>query len=153
MDIGKYNKLRAKNDCPKIDNKKGIFATRAPCRFNPIGMSAVRIESVDAKGGTALVSGIDLVNGTKIIDIKPYTQSDKVMEAKDPAWVKSKDALEVSRLVEISGTAVGDINKLVKEGKLEFYKDAKEVTQLIWEVLRQNPHSKAAIKGEVISLQ
>ncbi len=57
-------------------NKKvGVFASRAPYRPNPIGLSSVRLEEIkkDKNGSIYLiVSGADLVNGTKIYDIKPY---------------------------------------------------------------------------------
>ena len=57
-------------------NKRvGVFATRSPNRPNPIGLSAVRLEkiSLDKKLGAVLeVSGIDMMNGTPIYDIKPY---------------------------------------------------------------------------------
>ena len=55
--------------------RKGVFATRSPFRPNPIGLSSVRLESVelDPKLGPVLhVSGADLMNGTPIFDIKPY---------------------------------------------------------------------------------
>ena len=53
----------------------GVFATRSPFRPNPIGLSSVRLESVefDAVRGPVLhVSGADLMDGTPIFDIKPY---------------------------------------------------------------------------------
>lgn len=52
----------------------GVFATRSPYRPNPIGLSCVRLISMDKdKEGTVLkVAGADLVNGTPIYDIKPY---------------------------------------------------------------------------------
>lgn len=53
----------------------GVFATRSPNRPNPIGLSAVRLEKIsfDEKLGAVLeVSGIDMMNGTPIYDIKPY---------------------------------------------------------------------------------
>lgn len=53
----------------------GVFATRSPFRPNAIGLSCVKLEAVrpDEKLGTVLeVSGTDLVDGTPILDIKPY---------------------------------------------------------------------------------
>lgn len=62
---------------PRLGGNKrvGVFATRSPNRPNPIGLSAVRLEkiSLDKKLGAVLeVSGIDMMNGTPIYDIKPY---------------------------------------------------------------------------------
>ena len=55
--------------------RKGVFATRSPFRPNPIGLSCVKLESVElhsANGPVLHVSGADLMDGTPIYDIKPY---------------------------------------------------------------------------------
>ena len=55
--------------------RMGVFATRSPFRPNPIGLSSVKLESVEfsEKYGPVLhVSGADLMDGTPIYDIKPY---------------------------------------------------------------------------------
>lgn len=55
--------------------RKGVFATRAPFRPNPIGLSCVRLEKIEdheTLGHVLHVSGADLMNGTPIYDIKPY---------------------------------------------------------------------------------
>ncbi|MCI7326512.1 MAG: tRNA (N6-threonylcarbamoyladenosine(37)-N6)-methyltransferase TrmO [Clostridiales bacterium] len=54
------------------NTRVGVFATRSPNRPNPIGLSSVRIRSVDASAGRILVSGADLLDGTPIYDLKPY---------------------------------------------------------------------------------
>jgi len=57
----------------------GIFATRAPCRPNPIGLSIV--ELVRIEGSTLHVRGIDILDGSAVIDIKAYSENfDKVIE-------------------------------------------------------------------------
>ncbi|MFZ5466054.1 MAG: tRNA (N6-threonylcarbamoyladenosine(37)-N6)-methyltransferase TrmO [Pseudomonadota bacterium] len=52
----------------------GVFATRAPYRPNPIGLTLVRLEAVEpVRGGVRLVvRGADLLDGTPLLDIKPY---------------------------------------------------------------------------------
>ncbi len=62
---------------PRLGGNKrvGVFATRSPFRPNPIGLSCVKIESIEAtrEYGTVInISGGDLLNGTPIYDIKPY---------------------------------------------------------------------------------
>jgi tRNA-Thr(GGU) m(6)t(6)A37 methyltransferase TsaA len=55
--------------------KVGVLASRSPHRPNPIGLSAVKIEriEVDAPGGIEIhVSGVDVLDGTPVLDIKPY---------------------------------------------------------------------------------
>ncbi len=57
------------------NTRMGVFATRSPFRPNAIGLSSVKLEQVDLKspdGPVILVSGIDLMDGTPILDIKPY---------------------------------------------------------------------------------
>ena len=57
------------------NTRMGVFATRSPFRPNPIGLSAVRLEGIrqDEKLGRVLqVSGADLMDGTPVLDIKPY---------------------------------------------------------------------------------
>lgn len=67
------------------EKRKGVFATRSPFRPNPIGMSCVKLERVEytkALGPIIYVSGVDLMNGTPIYDIKPYiTYTDCIPEA------------------------------------------------------------------------
>lgn len=56
---------------PYLDEKvRGVFATRAPRRPNPVGLSVVRLAGVD--GGTLRVVDIDVVDGTPLLDIKPH---------------------------------------------------------------------------------
>src|SRR5262245_59543254 len=56
---------------PFLDTQpRGIFATRAPARPNPIGISVLRIVGVEA--GRVQVADLDLLDGTPILDIKPY---------------------------------------------------------------------------------
>ncbi len=57
------------------NRKVGVLSSRSPHRPNPIGLSAVKIEKidVDAAGGAEIhVSGVDLLDGTPVLDIKPY---------------------------------------------------------------------------------
>lgn len=62
---------------PRLGGNKrmGVFATRSPFRPNPIGLSCVKLERVelDSPDGPVLhVQGADLLNGTPILDVKPY---------------------------------------------------------------------------------
>jgi len=64
----------------------GIFACRCPQRPSRVAISTV--ELVGRKGNGITVKGLDIVNGTPILDIKPYTpQYDRVGKAKVPKWV------------------------------------------------------------------
>ena len=54
------------------NERVGVFASRSPYRPNPLGLSSVRVELVDAAAGEIHVLGADLADGTPIYDIKPY---------------------------------------------------------------------------------
>ena len=57
------------------NTRMGVFATRSPFRPNPIGLSCVRLEGIEkdpSLGHVLVVSGADLMDGTPILDVKPY---------------------------------------------------------------------------------
>ena len=74
---------------PFLDNKKkGVFATRSPHRPNHIGISIVKL--VRRKGNKLTVGGIDALDGTPLLDIKPYVpEFDCHCNAKS-GWLKGK---------------------------------------------------------------
>ena len=80
-------------DTPRITEKMGVFATRSPHRPNCIGMSAVKLEKIDwdaAQGIELHLSGLDLLDETPVLDIKPYVPyADCVREA-NAGWIKSE---------------------------------------------------------------
>lgn len=62
---------RAKVKPPRLDGARtGLFSTRCPYRPNPLGMSLCKIE--DINGATVYLSGVDMLDGTPVVDIKPY---------------------------------------------------------------------------------
>lgn len=62
----------AKVKPPRGGPKRGVFATRAPNRPSQIGLTTVVVQGVDVADGLVRVQGIDLLDGTPILDIKPY---------------------------------------------------------------------------------
>ncbi len=82
----------------------GVFATRSPHRPNPIGLSIGIIE--EKLGDILVVSGIDLVDKTPILDIKPYIAPDRVCEEerKIPEWLEETKSSTVE--VEFSEEAI-----------------------------------------------
>jgi len=69
------------------DTLKGVFSTRSPNRPNPIGMTVVKV--IERKGNALKVSGIDMIEGTPILDIKPYTSRDQKSSIK-LGWLEQK---------------------------------------------------------------
>lgn len=74
---------------PSDDRPHGVFATRAPHRPNPIGLSAV--ELLKREGNRLLVRGVDMVDGTPVIDIKPYLSSIPA-EKLERGWLADAEA-------------------------------------------------------------
>ena len=64
----------------------GVFATRSPARPNPVGKATVRL--LKRQANILKVKGLDAIDGTPVIDIKPYIPgNDSVRKAKVPSWV------------------------------------------------------------------
>lgn len=76
------------------DQKRSVFSTRSPYRPNSIGMSCVKLEKVEGK--TVFVSGHDLLEGSLILDIKPYLPYADSFPDAQTGWVKLEEAYEVS---------------------------------------------------------
>jgi tRNA (adenine37-N6)-methyltransferase len=65
--------------------RKGVFATRSPHRPNPLGLSAVRLERID--GLTLHVRDVDMLDGTPVLDIKPYVAYTDAIVAARGGWL------------------------------------------------------------------
>ncbi|MDZ7850775.1 MAG: tRNA (N6-threonylcarbamoyladenosine(37)-N6)-methyltransferase TrmO [Halodesulfurarchaeum sp.] len=72
------------------DEVHGVFATRAPRRPNPIGLSVVELEKVS--GNSLFVSGIDVLDGTPLLDVKPFVPAFNGVEEARIGWLE--DAIE-----------------------------------------------------------
>lgn len=80
------------------DTERGLFSTRAPCRPNPIGMSIVRLEG--REGALLRFRGADMLDGTPLLDIKPYAARFDCIKNTRNGWqdeVSDKEALKRGR--------------------------------------------------------
>ena len=74
---------------PFLDkDRHGIFATRSPKRPNPIGLSVMRIKEV--REASVLLEGIDVLDRTPVIDIKPYVVDFDRCDAERCGWFEGK---------------------------------------------------------------
>lgn len=73
------------------DISHGVFATRAPKRPNPIGVSIVRLIRVE--GHVLHIEDVDIVDGTPLLDIKPYVPEFDVRQAERIGWFSGKAEL------------------------------------------------------------
>ncbi|KAM4707460.1 tRNA (adenine(37)-N6)-methyltransferase [Discoglossus pictus] len=81
---------KAKVQPPRLNGAKtGVFSTRSPHRPNAIGLTLARLEKVE--GGTIYLSGIDIIHGTPVLDIKPYIAEYDAPQAVDVEELKEKE--------------------------------------------------------------
>ena len=68
------------------ENPHGVFATRAPARPVPVGVSVVRLTAVEK--GVLHIRDVDIVDGTPLLDIKPYVPEFDIREVEKTGWLK-----------------------------------------------------------------
>jgi tRNA (Thr-GGU) A37 N-methylase len=75
---------------PRLDGGRlGVFATRSPHRPCPLGLSVAQVVAVE--GRTLVLGGADVVDGSPVLDVKPFVPfCDNVPAAAAPAWVAAK---------------------------------------------------------------
>ena len=123
--------IKTKVHPPRMQGEKiGLFATRTPHRPNPIGLSVVKLEKIE--GNSIYLSGVDLVDGTPILDVKPYLPSADSLPQASVGWTATRKERTIS--VEWSQGALEDLQKMVKDSKVfteERFTDAvREILEL-----------------------
>lgn len=78
------------------DATRGVFATRAPCRPNPIGLSTVRL--VEREGNVLHLEDLDVLDGTPLLDIKPYVARFDRHDNTRSGWIEDIDEETARRL-------------------------------------------------------
>ncbi|MCC5812397.1 MAG: tRNA (N6-threonylcarbamoyladenosine(37)-N6)-methyltransferase TrmO [Ectothiorhodospiraceae bacterium] len=122
------------------NRRLGVFATRSPFRPNPVGLSLVEFRGWEMTGGEAVlhIAGHDLVDGTPVLDIKPYLPyADAAPEARAPAAFT--DAPETRLLVRYAEPARGYLAGLAVE-------HAARLESLITQTLALDP--RPAYRGD-----
>lgn len=122
-------------------NKKvGVFASRSTYRPNPIGMSVVTLEKVEQRNKHVIlhISGLDLVDKTPVIDIKPYIQYSDKLEATQNGYAENAPLKKIS--VNFSQSALVSIEKLENQHA--------NLQLLITQILEQDPRPAYKKYGE-----
>jgi tRNA-Thr(GGU) m(6)t(6)A37 methyltransferase TsaA len=90
------------------DTPRGIFATRSPRHPNPIGISVVRLLAV--RGAILEIAGVDLLDGTPVLDIKPYVPAFDTVAAERTGWLEraAQRVHEVRADARFHGGAAGE---------------------------------------------
>ncbi|GAB2267466.1 hypothetical protein Dimus_002449 [Dionaea muscipula] len=129
------SKLKAKVRVPRLKGgKMGVFATRSPHRPCPIGLTVAKVEAV--QGNMVLLSGVDLVDGTPVLDIKPYLPyCDSIEGATVPEWVMEDNLLAVNSVSFSKGisSTLADCWESLEPYTL--YSSPDEIHRLIKQVL------------------
>jgi len=138
------SKIKGKVAPPRLSQatgkqtKVGVFSTRSPHRPNPIGLSTARVVSVDSKRGIVELAALDLIDGTPILDIKPYLPwVDAVPAAATPSWIPDPGedaALGRGLQAEMDSDSEEQLAALCADGALEFYDKLDDVKAAILEV-------------------
>ena len=116
---------------PRLKGGKiGVFASRSPHRPNPIGLSLAKLERVE--NDTLYLSGIDLVNGTPILDVKPYLPAGDSAEHALAGWTERNAFPELK--VVFSARALKDIAAIEAPG-------GRNLRKLIADTLRHDPRN------------
>ena len=118
--------------------KIGVFASRSPHRPNPLGLSLVKLEKVE--GDTLYLSGIDLIHGTPILDVKPYLPSSDSAREPQSGWVSDHAFPELA--VEISERALRDLGRCGAG-------EAEALRELITEALKHDPRNRRVKRYQV----
>lgn len=134
----KSSTLHLKVSPPRLEGAKmGLFATRTPHRPNPFGLSVAKLDKIE--GNVLHLSGIDLIHGTPIIDIKPYIpEYDSVPSAVSPAWIRRPPRAQMQT---IAWTPVAEEHLAQVMPRLRFYDNIADVRAAIEEVAREDPRS------------
>ncbi len=127
-------RVHAKVHPPRLDGDKiGVFATRSPHRPNPIGLSVVKLEKI--QGNSLYLSGIDLIDGTPILDIKPYVPQADCLPLATGGWTDRQIA-ERPLVVKFSEESLTQIHERERSSSTEHPRDLKT---LIRETLELDP--------------
>ncbi|HXY20111.1 MAG TPA: tRNA (N6-threonylcarbamoyladenosine(37)-N6)-methyltransferase TrmO [Gemmatimonadales bacterium] len=90
---------------PTDDRPHGVFSTRSPARPNPIGLTVVRL--LKREGRRLLVHGVDMLDRTPVLDVKPYLSSVPAAEIRR-GWMAEAEARRARDDDRPEGSAAGD---------------------------------------------
>ena len=127
---------------PRLGGNKrmGVFATRSNFRPNPLGMSVVKLEKIVPCGKTVRLelSGVDLLDGTPVLDIKPYLPyADSIAGANGGFAQKAPEAKLAVEFTAEAGTACEELESVAAPG----------ITNLIKQMLAFDPRPAYAEKS------
>lgn len=144
--VGSGSHIKALISVPRLNGgRMGVLATRSPHRPVPIGLSTAQILSVDADAGVLVLGGVDIVDGSPVLDIKPYVPfSDALPGATAPSWVTAAADEEPLALsgVNISPAAQEEITHAWQAvAQHSLYSSPQQLLDLVQQVLSRDIRS------------
>jgi tRNA-Thr(GGU) m(6)t(6)A37 methyltransferase TsaA len=149
-EVDERKPLKSKVTPPRLKGKKvGLFATRSPHRPAPIGLSLVKLEKV--VGDELYLCGGDMVNGTPVLDIKPYLpvfdtpgeQGEPRARVKVPQWASPESVLVGDLTVCFTARAKRQLEQIFKAGRPRdaLTHNEPEMIRLVGQILSGDPRS------------
>ena len=134
----------AKITPPMLKEKKGVLATRSPHRPNPIGLTLAQLFSINKKTRSIELRACDLVDGTPILDIKPYCPeydnvNENEFECKIPQWIQN--TVTTRNDVTWQTNAYHKV-KVLEDDLEQYYQDSEAYIRALTETLEVEVRSK-----------
>lgn len=140
---------------PRLGGRKlGLFATRSPHRPVPIGLSLVKL--TDISDATLTFEGVDLVNETPILDVKPFipTWDDPHQLHRDfrahqkpielPTWAQAPSIYENNLTIRLTQRAANQLDSIFKQNppKASLLTTPSRFLEVLWQLLAAEPRSR-----------
>ena len=113
---------------PRSAKKRGVFATRAPYRPNPLGLSVVKLEKVD--GLVLHVSALDMLDATPVLDLKPYVPYADALTDAQGGWLETGLDPQPGFEVDIAERAAQELAYLRESWNIELEASIRRVLAL-----------------------
>ena len=118
LNSGKPWKAKVQPPFPPDGPRRSIFATRSPYRVNPIGLSCVELVKVEKK--RLFIRHIDMLDGTPVLDIKPYIpEADAFLQSSTGWRAAVPEAAELSWNLDLSGKFLEQARFILRESGLD----------------------------------
>jgi len=147
--------VKSKISPPRLGGEKlGLFATRSPHRPVPVGLSLVKLESID--GGTLRFEGVDLVDGTPVLDVKPFiptwdnpvrleqdTQAHR-SELRVPQWAEPEAIFQEGLRVVLTPRSQAHLDTIYEGGRFKecLLESRDKFMTVLAELLAAEPRSR-----------
>jgi tRNA (adenine37-N6)-methyltransferase len=134
---------------PRSRKRRGVFATRSPHRPNPLGLSVLRLDKIE--GNVLAVRDLDIMDGTPVLDIKPYVAYSDAVPAATSGWLGQDEAVDPGPLFEVSYSELAEAQLAWLAGKA-----AIDLRALAEPVLRSgpapHPYRRIKVQGDRLVL-